>query len=63
MDPSRLVTCASGWTDHPIGHVVDVHTYPGPVLNLFPEESKAEHTFLLHLSYFAYLYFCFRFML
>ena len=51
MDPSRLVTCASGWTDHPIGHVVDVHTYPGPVLNLFPEESKAKHTFF----YFTFL--------
>ena len=30
LDPSRLVTCASGWTDHPAGHVVDVHVYPGP---------------------------------
>ena len=33
-DPSRLVTCASGWTDHPVGHVVDVHAYPGPVKNM-----------------------------
>jgi len=33
-DPSRLVTCASGWTDHPVGHVVDVHSYPGPVKNI-----------------------------
>ena len=40
IDPSRLVTCASGWKDHPVGHVVDVHTYPGPVHNLFPEASK-----------------------
>jgi hypothetical protein len=30
LDPSRLVTCASGWTDHPVGHVLDVHVYPGP---------------------------------
>jgi hypothetical protein len=30
LDPSRLVTCASGWTDHPVGHVADAHVYPGP---------------------------------
>ena len=30
LDPSRLVTCASGWTDQPVGHVLDVHVYPGP---------------------------------
>ena len=29
-DPSRLVTGASGWDDHPVGHVMDVHVYPGP---------------------------------
>ena len=39
-DPSRLVTCASGWTDHEVGHVVDVHVYPGPVINIFPEETQ-----------------------
>ena len=43
-DPSRLVTCASGWTDHPVGHVVDVHVYPGPVVNVFPEQTKVGHT-------------------
>ena len=26
-DPSRLVTCASGWTDYPVGHVYDNHDY------------------------------------
>lgn len=31
-DPSRLVNCASGGNDFPIGHVLDVHRYPGPFL-------------------------------
>ena len=31
-DPSRLVNCASGGNDFPVGHVVDVHRYPGPFL-------------------------------
>ncbi len=29
-DPSRLVTCASGWNDFPAGDIVDIHAYPGP---------------------------------
>jgi hypothetical protein len=29
-DPSRLVDCASGWTDFPVGDVHDMHSYPGP---------------------------------
>ena len=29
-DPTRLVNNASGWTDHGVGHVVDIHRYPGP---------------------------------
>ena len=29
-DPSRLVTGASGWDDHPVGHIMDLHVYPGP---------------------------------
>lgn len=29
-DPSRLVTCASGWNDFPVGHIADAHVYPGP---------------------------------
>jgi hypothetical protein len=30
MDPSRLVNCASGWTDTGNGDVLDIHVYPGP---------------------------------
>jgi len=30
LDPSRLVNCASGWTDKGVGDVHDVHAYPGP---------------------------------
>ena len=29
-DPSRLVTCASGWDDFPVGNITDLHVYPGP---------------------------------
>jgi hypothetical protein len=29
-DPSRLVNCASGWTDMGNGDVLDIHLYPGP---------------------------------
>ncbi|MGH7221908.1 MAG: glycoside hydrolase family 2 protein, partial [Gemmataceae bacterium] len=29
-DPSRLVNCASGWTDRGVGDVHDIHVYPGP---------------------------------
>jgi len=29
-DPSRLVDCASGWNDFPVGDVHDIHRYPGP---------------------------------
>jgi hypothetical protein len=29
-DPSRLVNSATGWTDHGVGDVVDIHEYPGP---------------------------------
>ena len=39
-DPDRLVCSASGWTDHQVGHVIDVHVYPGPSLNLVPEERR-----------------------
>jgi beta-galactosidase/beta-glucuronidase len=30
LDPSRLVDCASGWTDRGVGDVIDLHKYPGP---------------------------------
>ncbi|MGE4285252.1 MAG: glycoside hydrolase family 2 protein [Phycisphaerae bacterium] len=29
-DPSRIVTCASGWTDYEVGHVIDQHHYAPP---------------------------------
>jgi len=29
-DPTRIVNCASGGNDFPVGDVVDVHRYPGP---------------------------------
>jgi beta-galactosidase/beta-glucuronidase len=29
-DPTRLVNCASGGNDFPIGDVIDMHRYPGP---------------------------------
>jgi hypothetical protein len=37
-DPTRLVNCASGWTDTGVGDVHDVHDYPGP--GMAPVESK-----------------------
>lgn len=30
LDPGRLVSNASGWTDKGVGDIVDVHAYPGP---------------------------------
>ena len=30
LDPSRLVTCASGWHDANVGHILDHHSYPHP---------------------------------
>jgi len=30
-DASRLVSCASGWADYPVGHIIDYHGYPSPV--------------------------------
>lgn len=37
-DPTRLVNSASGWTDRGVGDVIDVHAYPGPVMQ--PPESR-----------------------
>ncbi|MCX6333723.1 MAG: beta-galactosidase [Bacteroidia bacterium] len=31
-DPSRLVNCASGGNFHEVGHILDMHNYPGPVM-------------------------------
>lgn len=40
LDPTRLVDCASGWTDRACGSVHDMHSYPEP--NMFPpEENRA----------------------
>ncbi|HID78070.1 MAG TPA: glycoside hydrolase family 2 [Planctomycetaceae bacterium] len=30
LDPTRLVSCASGWKDVGAGHILDIHRYPGP---------------------------------
>ncbi|MBN1421406.1 MAG: glycoside hydrolase family 2 [Planctomycetes bacterium] len=30
LDPSRLASNASGWTDKKVGDIIDVHAYPGP---------------------------------
>ncbi len=39
LDPTRLVDCASGWTDRPgIGDVHDMHHYPAPAMH--PVEEK-----------------------
>ena len=39
-DPSRLVNCASGGNDFPVGDVIDVHRYPGPFAPI-PTEQRA----------------------
>ena len=40
LDPSRIVTDASGWQHHGGGDIVDVHRYPGPAA-IKPTEDKA----------------------
>lgn len=40
LDPTRLVTCASGWNDFPVGDVIDIHAYPGPA-SPDPEDTRA----------------------
>ena len=40
LDPSRLVSNASGWTDMHAGDVVDMHHYPDPSMPA-PEETRA----------------------
>jgi hypothetical protein len=32
QDPSRLVNSASGGDFHPVGHIIDMHNYPAPVM-------------------------------
>jgi len=40
LDPSRLVSNASGWTDCKVGDVIDLHAYPGPA-SPAPEPTRA----------------------
>jgi hypothetical protein len=40
IDPTRLVNNASGWTDAKTGDVIDVHSYPDPVVPS-PEPARA----------------------
>lgn len=40
LDPSRLVNCASGGNDFPVGDIYDIHRYPGPFLpRLWPDRA------------------------
>jgi beta-galactosidase/beta-glucuronidase len=41
LDPSRLVDCASGWTDRGVGDVHDMHKYPGPGMPKVEEKRAA----------------------
>lgn len=40
LDPSRLVSNASGWTDKRVGDILDIHVYPGPS-SPKPESNRA----------------------
>ncbi len=40
LDKSRLVNNASGWDDHKVGDIYDIHAYPGPGFAA-PEEKRA----------------------
>lgn len=40
LDPSRLVNAASGWKDHKVGQIADVHKFPGPLAPI-PEQFRA----------------------
>ncbi len=40
QDPSRLIDHATGWTDHHVGDVTDIHAYPGPATPA-PEPERA----------------------
>ena len=41
LDPTRLVDCASGWTDRGVGDVHDIHVYPGPGMPKLEEKRAA----------------------
>ncbi|MGB2822695.1 MAG: sugar-binding domain-containing protein [Phycisphaerae bacterium] len=38
LDRTRLISNASGWADHKVGDVLDIHSYPGPAAP--PTEEK-----------------------
>ena len=38
LDPTRLVNCASGGNDFPVGHISDLHRYPGPTIPKLEEK-------------------------
>lgn len=40
-DPTRLVSCASGWHDRKLGDVRDIHAYPGPAMPKLEKERVA----------------------
>jgi len=40
-DPSRLVNCASGGNDFPVGDISDLHRYPGPTIPALEEKRAA----------------------
>ena len=41
LDPSRLVSNASGWNDKRVGDIVDAHSYPGPAAPKIESERAA----------------------
>jgi hypothetical protein len=41
LDPTRLVNCASGGNDFPVGHISDLHRYPGPTIPTLEEQRAA----------------------
>ncbi len=41
QDPSRLIDHATGWTDHHVGDVTDIHAYPGPATPALESERAA----------------------
>ncbi len=40
-DPTRLVNCASGGNDFPVGHISDLHRYPGPTIPKLEDQRAA----------------------
>jgi beta-galactosidase/beta-glucuronidase len=41
LDPTRLVNCASGGNDFPVGQISDLHRYPGPTIPALEEQRAA----------------------